>query len=72
MNPRVHVSNHPLIRHKLTKLRNADTEPKKFRELIREIAILLAYEATADLALRAEPIRTPLAPTTGYELEEKI
>ena len=50
-NPRVHVSNHPLIRHKLTKLRDINTEPKKFRELVREIAILLAYEATADLDL---------------------
>ena len=39
-NPRVHVSHHPLIRHKLTKMRDIQTEPKKFRELIREIAIL--------------------------------
>ena len=42
----VHVSEHPLVKHKLTKLRDIATKPKKFRELIREISILLAYEAT--------------------------
>ncbi len=69
---RVHVSMHPLIQHKLTLLRNADTEPKKFRELVREIAILLAYEATADLSLERVPVSTPLATTTGMVLGEKI
>lgn len=69
---RVFVSNHPLIRHKVTLLRNVDTEPKKFRELIREVAILLAYEATADLGVKEIPVQTPLAATTGYELTDKI
>lgn len=68
----VRVSNHPLIRHKVTMLRDAQTEPKKFRELIREVAIMLAYEATADLALKEITVTTPLAQTTGYELEEVI
>ncbi len=68
----VHVSNHPLIRHKLTMMRDAKTEPKKFRELIREIAILLAYEATADLALKEEQVTTPIAQTMGYDLKEVI
>lgn len=68
----VHLSKHPLIVHKLALLRNAQTEPKKFRELIREIAILLAYEATADLALRPLEVETPLAVTQGAELKEKI
>ncbi len=68
----VHVSNHPLIRHKLTMMRDAKTEPKKFRELIREIAILLAYEATADLALKEKPVTTPLSQATGYDLKEVI
>src|SRR5512136_3298024 len=66
------ISNHPLIRHKVTLLRSADTEPKKFRELIREVAMLLAYEATADLGLKECPIQTPLAKTVGYELTDKI
>lgn len=72
MHPRVHVSNHPLIRHKLTKLRDIHTEPKKFRELIREIAILLAYEATADLSLEQSPVTTPLQETIGWRLQNKI
>ncbi len=72
MQPRVHVSNHPLIRHKVTKMRDLQTEPKKFRELIREVAILLAYEATQDLALAERAVTTPLAETTGYELKDKI
>lgn len=72
MNNRVHVSNHPLIRHKVTKMRDKHTEPKKFRELIREVAILLAYEATQDLALGEISVTTPLAETTGSKLREKI
>ena len=68
----VHVSNHPLMLHKLAMLREAKTKPKKFRELIREISILLAYESTADLALQEIPVTTPLTETTGYELKEGI
>ncbi|HEX9077469.1 MAG TPA: uracil phosphoribosyltransferase [Anaerolineae bacterium] len=68
----VHVSNHPLIRHKVTMMRDAQTEPKKFRELIREVAILLAYEATADLELKETIVNTPLAQTKGYDLKEVI
>lgn len=65
----VYVSNHPLIRHKVTMMRDAQTEPKKFRELIREVAIMLAYEATADMHLKEITVTTPLAQTKGYELE---
>ena len=69
---RLVVSNHPLIRHKVTLLRSKDTEPKKFRELIREVAMLLAYEATADLGLEECLVQAPLASTIGYELTDKI
>ncbi|MBC7232447.1 MAG: uracil phosphoribosyltransferase [Chloroflexi bacterium] len=69
---RVFVSNHPLIRHKVTLLRDIHTEPKKFRELIREVAILLAYEATADLGVQEVSVQTPLATAKGYELTDKI
>src|SRR6185503_11537730 len=68
----VFASNHPLIAHKLAKLRSLDTEPKKFRELIREISMLLAYEATADLGTRSISVKTPMGETTGLELIEKI
>ena len=65
-------SNHPLVAHKLATLRSQSTEPKKFRELIREIAALLAYEATSDLATRNIEVETPLAVTQGQELVHKI
>ncbi len=68
----VFVSSHPLIRHKLTKMRCTDTNPKKFRELVREIAALLAYESTADLAVTPVDVQTPLAIAHGWELQHKI
>ena len=68
----VYESKHPLVAHKLSRLRDVKTEPKKFRELVREIAALLAYEATADLATIPRELETPLAKMTGQELQEKI
>jgi uracil phosphoribosyltransferase len=68
----VFVSNHPLVLHKLTKLRDVDTKPKKFRELIRELAILLAYEATQDLLLSPLHVITPMGKADGYKVEDKI
>jgi uracil phosphoribosyltransferase len=70
--PNVYASQHPLVAHKLSRLRDKNTEPKKFRELVREIAGLLAYEATADLAVTPRELETPLAKMTGHELQEKI
>ncbi|MCS6826847.1 MAG: uracil phosphoribosyltransferase [Caldilinea sp.] len=66
------VSSHPLAQHKLTLLRRRETEPKKFRELIGELAMMLVYEASQDLAVRAEPIETPLTSTQGSVMAEKI
>jgi len=68
----VFASTHPLVAHKLTRLRDRNTDPKRFRELVREISALLAYEATADLQTVPRPIETPLAPLVGAELREKI
>ena len=68
----VYESKHPLVAHKLSRLRDKNTEPKKFRELVREIAALLAYEATADLAVVPRELETPLTKMTGQELQEKI
>ena len=68
----VFPSPHPLVAHKLALLRDKNTEPKKFRELIPEIAALLTYEATADLTLRPISIDTPLASATGEILAAKI
>lgn len=68
----VHASKHPLVAHKLSRLRDKNTEPKKFRELVREIAGLLAYEATADLQTSPIEIETPLTKMTAQQLTEKI
>ncbi len=68
----VHESKHPLVAHKLSRLRDKNTEPKKFRELVREIAGLLAYEATADLQTTAVEIETPLEKMQAQQLKEKI
>ena len=68
----VYESQHPLVKHKITLLRNAQTKPKKFRELIREVTLLLAYEATADLAVSTGTVETPLKTAVGYELQDKI
>ena len=70
--PNVFASTHPLVAHKLSRLRDKNTEPKKFRELVRELAALLAYEATADLVVTPRELETPLANMTGSELKEKI
>ena len=72
MTDNVFPSRHPLVAHKLSLLRNIDTKPKKFRELVREIAILLAYEATADLDLKPVTVTTPMGQTTGAELTYDI
>lgn len=66
------ASSHPLVAHKLTKLRDRDTNPKKFRELVREIAALLTYEATTDLLIDQTTVETPLALAAGAVLKEKI
>jgi len=68
----VFASQHPLVAHKLSRLRDKATDPKKFRELVREIAALLTYEATADLVTQPKAVETPLLAMTGVELMEKI
>jgi uracil phosphoribosyltransferase len=68
----LHISNHPLIAHKLTLLRRTDTKEKQFDELVTELGWLLAYEAMADLQTQPVPIQTPLESTEGYELSQRI
>ena len=67
----VRVIDHPLVRHKLTLMRRRDTPTAKFRALLREIALLLGYEVTRDLALTEERIETPLEPMTAPVLAGK-
>lgn len=68
----VHESQHPLVKHKLTLMRNIATKPKKFRELIREISMLLCYEATADLITQPLGVETPMGFAEGQELVDKV
>jgi uracil phosphoribosyltransferase len=68
----VYESKHPLVAHKLTLLRDTESEPKKFRQLVRELAMLLCYEATADLGLSKKEVNTPMGTAVGDQLREKI
>ena len=68
----LHVSPHPLVREKLTRLRDERTPPTEFRQLVNQIATLVLYEATADLALADHEVRTPLAPYEGARLKETV
>jgi uracil phosphoribosyltransferase len=68
----VHISSHPLVRHKLSKLRDVGTEPLKFRQLVHELATLLAYEASEDLQLVDMTIQTPMGSAPGGKLAESV
>jgi uracil phosphoribosyltransferase len=68
----LHVSSHPLVHHKISLLRHVDTEHKKFRELVRELAMLLCYEATRDLDVVPETVRTPMGEAHGQRLRTRI
>ena len=62
------ISDHPLIKHKLTILRDRNTGTKEFKELIEEVAMLLCYEATRNLQLKEIEVETPLEGTKGFTL----
>ncbi|HEX9581942.1 MAG TPA: uracil phosphoribosyltransferase [Gemmatimonadales bacterium] len=62
---------HPLIQHKVTKLRDRNTATRDFKALVNEIAMLMAYEATKDLSLEPTKVETPLEPTTGHQVAGK-
>ena len=68
----LHVSRHPAILHKLAILRDEATEPKKFREVVRELSWLLGYEALADARVRPLTIQTPLEEMEAAELADRI
>jgi uracil phosphoribosyltransferase len=70
--PSLHVSSHPAVLHKLALLRDETTEPKKFRELVREISWLLGYEALLDARVAPRSVRTPLEEIEGAELADRI
>jgi uracil phosphoribosyltransferase len=72
MPPTLHVSTHPAVQHKLAILRDERTEPKKFREIVRELSWLLGYEALADARIRPLTVKTPIESTEAAELGDRI
>ena len=64
----IHVLNHPLVDHKLTVLRDKNTPSSTFRELVSELVMLEAYEATRDIEVVDKPIETPVAPMIGKHI----
>jgi uracil phosphoribosyltransferase len=68
----VHVSGHPLVKHKLSVLRDKSTDHRAFRELVRELALLLCYEATQDLPLTSRTVETPMGMANGHKAEDAI
>ncbi len=68
---KVHVMDHPLIKHKISYIRREDLGSKDFREMISEIAMLICYEATRDLKLQDVRIKTPICEMIGKELAGK-
>ena len=68
----IEVVHHPLVKHILTRLRDASTAPAQFRALARQLTLLLAVEATRDLPVREHTVQTPLETTQGHSLAQPI
>ena len=69
--PTLSIVKHPLVQHKMTLLRDRNTQTKMFKELVDEIAMFMAYEATADLTLEPVAVETPLETTSGWQVSGK-
>ena len=69
--PNVHVIDHPLVQHKLTLMRNKQASTNSFRRLLAELASLMTYEVTRDMALQDVQIETPLETMTGKMIDGK-
>ncbi|MDD3599937.1 MAG: uracil phosphoribosyltransferase [Firmicutes bacterium] len=67
----VHVIDHPLIQHKITLIRDKETGPKDFRDLVSEVAMLMAYEVTRDMPVESIEVETPITRTSGKQLAGK-
>ena len=67
----VMILDHPLIKHKLTMIRNKKTDLKNFREIVDELSTMMAYEVTRDIPLKDIKIETPIVKTTGKAIANK-
>lgn len=68
----VHILDHPLIRHKLSIMRDKNTNVKEFRECAHEVALLIGYEATKNLETEEYPVETPIAQTKGIRIKKQV
>jgi uracil phosphoribosyltransferase len=71
MNENLTIIEHPLVQHKLTLMRRKETPTSSFRQLLREISMLLAYEVTRDLPLQEVSVETPVCRTKSPQLSER-
>ncbi len=69
---KINVMDHPLILHKISLLRDENTDGKEFRSLVKEIALLMGYEATRDLPVAERQIKTPITMTAGKMIEKQV
>lgn len=67
----LHVIDHPLVQHKLALMRDRQTPSQRFRTLLRELSMLMAYEVTRDLPTREVTVQTPLEPARGRQIDGK-
>jgi len=68
----VTVISHPLVQHNLSRLRDRRTGPQEFRRVLSEVAALMLYEATRSFAVKPVSVRTPLAPSRGFQLRREV
>ncbi len=69
---KLYISEHPLVQDKVARLRDKNTGAKEFKELVEEVTMLLAYEATRSLPLREVEVETPMGKTMARELKDKL
>ncbi len=72
MQSNIHVMDHPLIKHKISRMRKKTTFTKEFREFVGEVSMLMGYEATRNLPLKEKEIETPLQETVGSFIAKKV
>lgn len=72
MEPQVHEMTHPLIKHKISILRDKQTNTKEFREIVGEIGLLMGYEATRNFDLEEREIETPITKTKGKFITKQV
>lgn len=72
MTSSVYISKHPLVQHMMTLLRDQRTEPRRFRELLREVAAMIAYEALGDIETEEVDVLTPMGQAVGRRMKARV